>query len=211
MCLFCCSLMSGLNWSRELGCVASLDMVLTIKGYRCWDPISKRFRISRHVVFWEHKMFSLLCGFQLSRTESSYFTDLGIPLFPDVVDNPLEVPHSHLLLWKKVLPLQMHLFQILSLTLSVLHQNWEIQVVTTILQQHPLRHQLFVVPLESVTNQHTCNIIIAIPLLPLFMSLEHLKRLKIIMPGRKPCKRNLKHYRRLTLGILWIFHLTKQP
>ena len=27
------------------------------KGYRCYDPISKRVRVSRHVVFWEHKMF----------------------------------------------------------------------------------------------------------------------------------------------------------
>ena len=27
------------------------------KGYRCYDPISKGLRLSRHVVFWEHKMF----------------------------------------------------------------------------------------------------------------------------------------------------------
>ena len=27
------------------------------KGYRCYDPIRKRLRASRHVVFWEHKMF----------------------------------------------------------------------------------------------------------------------------------------------------------
>ena len=27
------------------------------KGYTCYDPISKRLRVSRHVVFWEHKMF----------------------------------------------------------------------------------------------------------------------------------------------------------
>ena len=27
------------------------------KGYRCYDPISKRLRVSWHVVFWEHKMF----------------------------------------------------------------------------------------------------------------------------------------------------------
>ena len=27
------------------------------KDYRCYDPISKRLRVSRHVVFWEHKMF----------------------------------------------------------------------------------------------------------------------------------------------------------
>ena len=27
------------------------------KGYRCYDPISKRLHVSQHVVFWEHKMF----------------------------------------------------------------------------------------------------------------------------------------------------------
>ena len=27
------------------------------KGYRCYDPISKRLRVSQNVVFWEHKMF----------------------------------------------------------------------------------------------------------------------------------------------------------
>ena len=27
------------------------------KGYRCYDPINKRLRVSWHVVFWEHKMF----------------------------------------------------------------------------------------------------------------------------------------------------------
>ena len=27
------------------------------KGYRCYDPISKRLCVSQHVVFWEHKPF----------------------------------------------------------------------------------------------------------------------------------------------------------
>ena len=27
------------------------------KGYRCYDPIRKCLRVSRHVVFWENKMF----------------------------------------------------------------------------------------------------------------------------------------------------------
>jgi len=66
------------------------------KGYQCWDPISKRLRISSHIVFWEHKMFSSLCSFQLSRTESSYFIELGIPLFSNAVDKPLEVPPTTL-------------------------------------------------------------------------------------------------------------------
>ena len=28
------------------------------KGFRCYDPISRRLRISRHVEFWEHQPFS---------------------------------------------------------------------------------------------------------------------------------------------------------
>ena len=28
------------------------------KGFRCYDPISRRLRISRHVEFWEHQTFS---------------------------------------------------------------------------------------------------------------------------------------------------------
>jgi len=35
-----------------------LEYGLEHKGYSCWDPISKRVRISQHVVFWENKMFS---------------------------------------------------------------------------------------------------------------------------------------------------------
>jgi len=53
------------------------------KGYRSWDPISKRLRISRHVIFWEHKMFSSLLGFQLPDAVSCYFIDLGVSLFPN--------------------------------------------------------------------------------------------------------------------------------
>ena len=34
-----------------------LGYVIGQKCYRCYDPISKRLRVSRHVVFWGHKMF----------------------------------------------------------------------------------------------------------------------------------------------------------
>ncbi|KAJ9550673.1 hypothetical protein OSB04_014718 [Centaurea solstitialis] len=43
------------------------------KGYRCWDPVSKRLRISRNVTFWEHVPY-----YSLPDTESP-----PIPLFPE--------------------------------------------------------------------------------------------------------------------------------
>ena len=50
------------------------------KGYRCYDPISKRFCFSRHVVFWEHKMFYKLPHVPVSSIPS---IDPLPDLFPD--------------------------------------------------------------------------------------------------------------------------------
>ena len=33
------------------------------KGYRCYDPVAKRLRVSRNVVIWEHKMFHSIPSF----------------------------------------------------------------------------------------------------------------------------------------------------
>jgi hypothetical protein len=57
------------------------------KGYRCWDPLSQRLRISRHVIFWEHKMFSSLSKFHVSSPSSpAFFHDSNIDLFPTEID-----------------------------------------------------------------------------------------------------------------------------
>uniref|UniRef100_A0A2N9FKW8 Integrase catalytic domain-containing protein n=1 Tax=Fagus sylvatica TaxID=28930 RepID=A0A2N9FKW8_FAGSY len=65
------------------------------KGYRCWDPISQRLRISRHVVFWEHTMFNSLSKFTTCSTPS-FFTNPSLPLFPispaDSPVSPLALP-----------------------------------------------------------------------------------------------------------------------
>uniref|UniRef100_A0A2N9IVE1 Integrase catalytic domain-containing protein n=1 Tax=Fagus sylvatica TaxID=28930 RepID=A0A2N9IVE1_FAGSY len=65
------------------------------KGYRCWDPISQRLRISRHVVFWEHTMFNSLSKFTTCSTPS-FFTNPSLPLFPissaDSLTSPLAPP-----------------------------------------------------------------------------------------------------------------------
>uniref|UniRef100_A0A2N9J0X6 Integrase catalytic domain-containing protein n=1 Tax=Fagus sylvatica TaxID=28930 RepID=A0A2N9J0X6_FAGSY len=62
------------------------------KGYRCWDPISQRLRISRHVVFWEHTMFNSLSKFTTCFTPS-FFTNPSLPLFPI---SPADSPASPL-------------------------------------------------------------------------------------------------------------------
>ncbi|GFS46412.1 hypothetical protein Acr_00g0102120 [Actinidia rufa] len=65
------------------------------KGYRCWDPLSRRLRVSRHVVFWEHKMFSSLSSFQMSSSSTPpYLTDPSIDLFPEDVDVPVDLPND---------------------------------------------------------------------------------------------------------------------
>jgi hypothetical protein len=51
------------------------------KGYHCWDPISQRLHISRHVVFWEHTTFNSLYKFKTCSTPS-FFTNPSLPLFP---------------------------------------------------------------------------------------------------------------------------------
>ena len=55
--LFFFKIMKETNFSLVLVCVVFLGMKFVKKGYRCYDPISKCLRVSRHVVFWEHKIF----------------------------------------------------------------------------------------------------------------------------------------------------------
>ncbi|RVW39374.1 Retrovirus-related Pol polyprotein from transposon RE1 [Vitis vinifera] len=50
----------------------------TQKGYRCYNPVSHRLRVSRNVVFWEHRLFVELSHFRSSLTNSSI-----LEIFPD--------------------------------------------------------------------------------------------------------------------------------
>uniref|UniRef100_A0A2N9HA53 non-specific serine/threonine protein kinase n=1 Tax=Fagus sylvatica TaxID=28930 RepID=A0A2N9HA53_FAGSY len=52
------------------------------KGYRCYDPVAKRLRVSRHVVFWEHKMFYSLPLFSAGNSDSQ--VDPLPNLFPEI-------------------------------------------------------------------------------------------------------------------------------
>ena len=70
----------------------------TQKGYRCYDLVSHRLRISRNVVFWEHRLFVELSHFRASLSSSSI-----LDLFPDeahissvvALDPPIVAPDSH--------------------------------------------------------------------------------------------------------------------
>ena len=55
----------------------------TQKGYRCYDPVSHRLRVSRNVVFWEHRSFIELSHFRASLSSSSV-----LDLFPDEAHIP---------------------------------------------------------------------------------------------------------------------------
>ncbi|KAA0055911.1 Retrovirus-related Pol polyprotein from transposon TNT 1-94 [Cucumis melo var. makuwa] len=65
------------------------------KGFRCWDPISQQLRISRHVTFWEHHMFSILSSFHASLSSPhSFFINPSTHLFstPDSPSNTTPCP-----------------------------------------------------------------------------------------------------------------------
>ena len=58
------------------------------KGFRCYDSISHRLRISRHVEFWEHRHFTSLQQFLASSSsESPIFIDLFLPFYPELVED----------------------------------------------------------------------------------------------------------------------------
>lgn len=76
--------MNGQNWSLALDSVVSLDMAFSTRGDRCYDPVAKRLRVSRHVTFWEHKSFSSMSTFHVSSQNSlRLFTNDLIGFFPE--------------------------------------------------------------------------------------------------------------------------------
>jgi hypothetical protein len=66
------------------------------KGYRCYDPVSRRLRISRHVIFWEHRPFHEIGKFNMP-SFPPFTTLLEIPLSPTPTSNalPESLPLKH--------------------------------------------------------------------------------------------------------------------
>jgi hypothetical protein len=54
----------------------------TQKGYRHYDPIAHCFRISCHVVFWEHRLFT-----KVSQFRSSFSVSYVLDILPDESSN----------------------------------------------------------------------------------------------------------------------------
>ena len=67
----------------------------TQKGYRCYDPVSHCLRVSRNVVFWEHRSFVELSHFHASLSSSSildlFLDEAHIP-FVIAPDPPVIAP-----------------------------------------------------------------------------------------------------------------------
>ena len=79
-------LMNEQSSSLILVFVVSLVMVCLKKGFRCYDPISHRLRVSRHVEFWEYRSFTSLQQYPASHSsESPIFTDLFLPLYHELM------------------------------------------------------------------------------------------------------------------------------
>ena len=81
-------LMNEQSSSLVLVSVVSLVMVCLKKGFRSYDPISHRLRVSRHVEFWEYRSFTSLQQYPTSpSSESPIFTDLFLPLYPELMED----------------------------------------------------------------------------------------------------------------------------
>jgi hypothetical protein len=124
------------------------------KGYRCWDPIFQRLRISHHVVLWEHTTFNSLSKFKACST-LSFFTNPSLPLFPPDIFLDLfallPIPHNDSLVSSLEPPLPMD---------PVIDQNSPFPPttphafsLTTPPADFPISPQEFALPVDHVTDQ----------------------------------------------------------
>uniref|UniRef100_A0A2N9J4I5 Uncharacterized protein n=1 Tax=Fagus sylvatica TaxID=28930 RepID=A0A2N9J4I5_FAGSY len=89
-----------LKFLYPFGREAVLTASHTINRYRCYDPIAHRLRISRHVVFWEHRLFTKVSQFRSSFSLSSLsdlFPEVSTPspeLFPPSPEVSTSIPQT---------------------------------------------------------------------------------------------------------------------
>uniref|UniRef100_A0A2N9HJJ7 Reverse transcriptase Ty1/copia-type domain-containing protein n=1 Tax=Fagus sylvatica TaxID=28930 RepID=A0A2N9HJJ7_FAGSY len=88
-------LMAFSSWSCLFISSSIISFSRSLRGFRCYDPISRRLRISRHVEFWEHQTFSSRQHFPfISSSMTPIFTDPSIDLYPDPVRDSTQPPSS---------------------------------------------------------------------------------------------------------------------
>ena len=84
---------SSTSWTQQLKPRSHLCCFLgygeTQKGYRCYDPIAHRLHISRHVVFWEHRLFT-----EVSQFRPSFSLSFVLDILPEASTTSPEMPTS---------------------------------------------------------------------------------------------------------------------
>ncbi|KAJ9537573.1 hypothetical protein OSB04_030306 [Centaurea solstitialis] len=183
--------------------------------YRCWDPISKRLRISCHVTFWEHVPFYTMPNSNSETPISTvpFFTDSSVPLdlpyptptpnseAPTHVTSP--VPSTHLPPppttgspdHVPVPPTQP----------SVPSQQSSSEPSVESTDPGPLMRQAYLIQVPESSVKGHCLLRGA------KISKADAKKLLRVLIGRQLCKRNFKLLPSHKHGILSLFLLEKDP
>lgn len=87
--------MNKISFLHALPCAYSQDIdSIEQRGYRCYDPIARRLRISRNVIFFENIPFSKISYFDSSiSAKTSASLDIPNSLFLEM--NVNHVPSEH--------------------------------------------------------------------------------------------------------------------
>ncbi|WJZ83379.1 hypothetical protein VitviT2T_003067 [Vitis vinifera] len=143
----------------------------TQKGYRCYDLVSHRLRVSRNVVFWEHRLFVELSHFrssltnssvleifpnelQMNRLMTSYLTlSLGPPAPALPEDPPQDIPPRHLTRVRSIPPhlLDYHCY----IAFATLHEPQTYREASI----DPLWQIAMKEELDALTKNHTWDLV----------------------------------------------------